>query len=303
MYLSYSGFKKGEDCMYAYWHCYINSTSFGVPDDRLGSIFGSSIGMIFEQFYMERLWRIPGTRKVLEDRVEQIVDFVLDREQKPNKNKPAGVILWRGEGPGQNPRGLYGSRDELVRDVSFCIANGLNTIKQFLLISKRPQAEMKLHADIEGHRIGGYADFVLDQVKTGHILILDGKGSRRRERYVEEDQLTWYSMLYQVKFGRLPDRTGFLYWRYEPPVSLDWVDPTQATVDTLKDKVLRRISKIEKATAKLPERPTLDVVQELFKPKATFDNCMFCPYATQELCPKGFEKAEALKAKRAAQQI
>ena len=300
MYLSFSGRKKSK-CLFAYWHVYINFTPHPKADDRLGSIYGSSIGKVFEDFYTLKLWRVPGTRKILEDRVPAAVDQYLAEAVQPQKGKPGGILLWRGEGEGKNPEGLYGDRDELVRDVEYSIGVGLRSIKEARLVGNDAVAEMKLDTTIEGHRFGGRADFILTRVEFRDKVIIDGKGSRRRDKYVDVDQLKWYAMLYRAKYGVLPDRTGFLYWKFEPPVSMDWHEFTTQEIDAFQHEVVSQTQKLEelvKQIEKIPN-PTLPRVWEVFKPKATEDNCMFCPYANPTICPKGAKKRADVERKLA----
>ena len=312
MYLSYSGYKKADACLYAYWHVYVNHTPYGKLDDRLGSIYGIVVGTLFEQFYNEKLWRTPGVQQEMESRVEALVDKTLAEEVKPKKGRSGGVIMWQGRGEGQNPKALYCDREELIRDVTYAIGVGLKTIKYEKLIGKDVVAELKLDSLIKGHLLGGRADLVLTKVETQDRLIVDGKGSNRRDKYVDPGQLKWYSFLHRARFGSLPDKTAFLYWKYESPMNMDWFMFTEAEVDDFLFKVLKTIGTIESGMSSMKDREdipetlskpltekSMPIVREIFKPSATTKNCMFCPYATEIICPEGFVKREAHERKLA----
>ena len=58
-YLSYTGFKTYKTCPLTYWNDYVNNTVLEKPDDRLGSIYGTVVGTLFERFYNEKIWRKP----------------------------------------------------------------------------------------------------------------------------------------------------------------------------------------------------------------------------------------------------
>jgi hypothetical protein len=215
--------------------------------------------------------------------VESTVDAVLEEEQKPDpkKNRQAGILIWR--------ENLYASRDDLVADVRAAVPRGLATIKSHLLIGKSVQAELKLDSDIEGHRVGGRADFVMKRIPPhGDLVIIDGKGSRKRDRYTDDLQLQWYAMLYREKYGRLPDKTAFVYWHFDPPSNIDWrCNNTPTDIDDLKTNVIRFMNALDADLAKVGTK-SLPLVRDVFAPSAWSSNCRFCPYATPETCPEGF---------------
>jgi len=307
MYLSFSGYQCANKCLLLYWHTYENHTNHGQPDDRLGSIYGSAVGRIFELFYEKGIWKNKGSREVLIDMVEDVVDQLLKEALEPRKGRPGGVIMWRGEDEGQNPRGMYYNRMELIRDVKSTITGGLKTIKENTLLSNDARAEFRLDSEIEGHKIVGIADFLMTRYKIGDRVIVDGKGTQHAVfsddgkyygKYTDPEQLDWYSMLHREKFGTLPDKVAFLYWRYEPPANLKWVGVEEKDVDAMKTKLLDTIKKLEELGKELaaPENKVpLKVVQEVYTPSATQQNCQFCPYATEELCPEGYLKREQIQ--------
>lgn len=300
MYLSYSGYKNSGHqnagaCQLTYWHSYIGKTPPARPDDRLGSIFGTAIGRLFEVFYKDELWRQKGTREVLEGKVEEIVTFVLEDEQKPKRGRPGGVLLWK---KADEERWGYSSPEEIVDDIKTSIPKGLTTIKQNILLARDVRAELKLDSKIEGHLVGGRADFVMTRVAHKDTVIIDGKGTRRLDR-VDPDQLKWYSMLFREQVGRLPDRTAFLYWRFEPPVGISWFEFTDFEIDSFKAKVISAIQRIESLQKEAPEKTPPAEVRDVFKPSANPNNCRFCPYATEALCPEGFAVVRELERKKA----
>lgn len=280
MYLSYSGYQCAKGCRYKYWNSYINRTPPEKPEDRLGSVYGTVVGRLFEAFYRDRLWRHPGASAIMTAMVETMVDTVLDEEQKPGRLRAAGTIVWR--------ENLYASRDELVSDVHAAVPRGLATIKTHRLIGRNVQAELKLDSDISGHRVGGRADFVMLRIPPDRdLVIIDGKGSRKRDRYTDELQLQWYSMLYREKQGRLPDRTAFVYWHFDPPSNIDWCTCNQTDIDELKTNVVQFMHELEADSKRVGEQKHLPLIKSVFEPSARIANCRFCPYATQEACPEG----------------
>ncbi len=301
MYLSYSGFKKYE-CPFAYYNDYVAHTPKGEVDDRLGSVFGTVVGKLFEDFYAQKIWKQPQPQGYLMERVEKTVDKTIQRETTPWKERPAGVLLWKGEGSGQNPKGMYADRQELIADVRDAVARGFQIIRHHRLLGPRTDAEYKLDFEFEGDMYAGRADFVIQRTKPhGDLLIVDGKGSRHRGRYVDPKQLQWYGMLFwlhSLKAGKplLPDKLAFLYWREDPAECMDWLEISEGDVqdlfETVKDTV-QEIKQREKMI--LPNAPVEDA-RGVFKPKANEKNCRFCPYAS--ICPPGAKVQASIKEKQ-----
>ena len=302
MYLSYSG-KKKTACMFAYWHEYVNRTPKEGVDDRLGSIYGSSIGKIFEDFYNLKVWRLSNPSEFLLSRVEDTVNDTILQETTTRGRKVGGVLLWKGEDLGQNPKGLYANREEIVADVRASVIRGLRTIRQYKLVGPRTDAEFKLDFTIpEGHTLAGRADFVIQRVPPfNDLLIVDGKGSKHRGAYVEPQQLYWYAMLFylhSVKQGnpRLPDKLAFLYWKSDPDDAMDWLEVSKDDVTSLLDSVLDTIHRIQDKLKILPAGVSMDTVRGVFKPSVSESNCRFCPYSVA--CPSGRKIQEDLKCRQ-----
>lgn len=293
MYLSYSGYKKLITCLFAYWHEYINKTPKDGVDDRLGSIYGSVSGILFEDFYVLRMWANPRPQEALLARVESTVDKVIKKE-----TSKGGVLVWKGpEAEGLNPKALYTNREELIADVRDTVPRGLRIIRQHRLLGPRTDAEFKLDLEFEGHVLAGRADFIIHRLKPDDdLLIVDGKGSKHRGKYVDPTQLFWYAMLFwlqSMKQGspRLPDKLAFLFWKFNPDESMDWLDVSESDVSDLLESTQEAIRKIEGLKKMLLPNAPVDAVRGVFTPNASEESCRFCPYASK--CPPG-EKVKKL---------
>ena len=301
-YISYSGYKKYETCNFAYWNSYIAKTPLAGPDDRLGSIYGSVVGQLFEQFYMEQLWRKDNAQAILISRIEGQVDAAIKKETSPSKFGGGGVLMWKGDGEGQNPFGMYETKEELVADIRDTIPRGFRIIRHHRLLGPRAEAETKLDFKAPNGDIwGGRSDFIIQRAKPHEdLIIVDGKGSKHRDKYVDPTQLQWYSMLYKLNFGSMPDRLAFLFWRYEPTESIDWVSTSEGEVQSLFVQVRDTIEEIkDRQVRALPMAPFAKA-RDVFTTKANKDNCRFCPYATEEICPKGAKVQQEIKAQQAS---
>ena len=270
-YLSYSGFHKNEECPKSYWHGYINKTQISAPDNRIGALYGSIVGGVFENFYTQRVWRSPKPADTLLGMVDEVTNKVVRDSLKK------GVLNWKD--PKYKKNGPH-SMDEVLDLVKKSIPNGLDIIRRHKLVGTDAKAELKLDTVINGSKIGGRSDFVMTRISPhDDLIIVDGKGSMHRDKYVDNRQLLWYAMLYRKNFnGRIPDKLGFLYWREEPDTSIDWVVPSKEDLDELQDSVKSSIETIQIRTKGGANE---------FPARARHFNCKFCPYLT--VCPEGQE--------------
>lgn len=294
MYISFSGFKTYHSCSFAYWHNYINRTVPEAAEDRLGSIFGSAVGKLFEDFYNKEIWRKgSNARSFLAGEAERVVlDCIREEttESTESDYKRPGILRWKGKGEGQNPKGLYEDVEQLVADVRDTVPVGIETVKRERLLGPYAMAEVKLDRKFQGHDLGGRADFIIQRASPlRDLVIIDGKGSRHRHKYVSPKQLHWYALLHRLQYNYAPDKLAFLYWRYPPSENMDWVAFSSTDLDQLLEDILVIIREIEECSKSLPAdaQDAWELAARVFRPKANEDNCRFCPYATREHCPRG----------------
>ncbi len=283
MYCSYSGFNSYDKCPFSYWHRYINKTQPPELDNRVNMLFGASTGVVFEQFYNEKMWRLrsadgqPGFLAEMLSRVPRVIKKVIADETADGKH---GVLHWNAKNAN------YHSIEDLTKDVEDAVRRGLKSIKHHRLVGHEAGAEIKLDSMIGEHKLGGRVDISVRRVPAskpgeegGDKIILDGKGSKFREGYVDKRQLRWYALLHQERFKTLPDKTGFLYWRCEPEASIDWVKVTAEDTALLKKLVITTLDKIEDHKRRLPvvPEPTPAQAAQLFPAQPSRD-CKWCNY-------------------------
>jgi hypothetical protein len=282
MYISYSGFKSAK-CPTRYWHSYIAETKPLEPDNSVNSLYGSIVGTLMEDFYMKGLWREKNVQTTLENRIESTYQKVVVNEVKRGR-----VIRWKTQ---EDSKPNYASREELLVDVRDTIARAVRIVRFYRLAGPRMEAEVKLDVDVKGHRLGGRADFIIQRTNPHHdLVILDGKGSKHRASYVDPQQLKWYALLYSMRNdGALPDKLGFVYWRFDPPESMDWVDFSRAELDELFDEVMEVVAKIERGMTRRAGE-LIERTQRAFPTRASKEECRFCTFIG--LCKEGQEVME-----------
>jgi hypothetical protein len=278
MYISYSGFDLWEKCPSSYWHRYINKTVSPEPDNRINMLYGGSVGVSFEHFYNDRMWRQPNYLETMLAKVPGIVRKIVDEETAPGKN---GYINW------SDKKSIYKSPEEVIADVREAIPRGLKIIRQHRLVGPEMIAELKLDSKKHGHILGGRCDIYVHRTAPDNDrCILDGKGSKFRDTYVNKRQLRWYSMLFEDHRGYIPDRVGFLYWRSDPETAVDWHPITRDDTAGLRELVLQTCETIEDRRRRLPmvPAPSREQLMEQF-PTQPSQDCRWCNYLSA--CDEG----------------
>lgn len=272
MYISYSGYALLVDCLRAYYFQYILKPLLETPDNRVHMLYGDTVGKIFESFYVDALWKTNTTARML-DLVQPTLQKVIT-----NERRKGGTFDWKEPGLKKGTRSIH----EVEAEIRETVPRGLRSVRHHRLLSLNAQAEVKLDVTVEGHILGGRADFIMQRAKpvADHVII-DGKGSRWRDKYTNHRQLRWYALLHWVKFGFIPDRLGFLYWRYEPEESLDWSTVTEEALIELKVAALAAIATVEEANREvLKGADPLKVF-----PASPGSSCTLCRY--KDVCPEG----------------
>lgn len=243
-YLSYSGRKTYLSCPLAYKLGYIDH----IPGktDRKSTVFGAAIGKVFEWFYEKRVWAEPNVKDVLIGMIDDAMRYSC-RKAELDLQLDSDFIKT--------------TRDSLD---SYVLA-GIETIRQHKLLSPDSRAEVKLDIDytnpktLQMVRIGGRADFIHRFEES--VWILDGKASAHRDKYVDPEQLVWYAVQFYLKYHILPDRLGFVFWRF-PTDPIQWVACDADALRRNLNNTFEVMNKIQKAA---------------FDPYAS-DYCYFCGY-------------------------
>jgi len=250
LYLSYSGKLTYIGCPKEYKFVYKdNLPRVSRPKDFM---FGSVIGKVFEWFYTEGIWASYDVVKRTIDLIDPAIKHVCE-DRKVDLNATPGLEA------------------SLIRDLYKFVPSGVATIQGHKLLSPNSVAEMKLHitcsmGDDITLRLGGYADFV--HIHDNSIWIMDGKGSKYREKYVDAAQLIWYATQFYLKYHIAPSRLGFIYWRF-PNDPIQWIE---YDAQSIRDNIEETFSIAKK------------ILSEQFEPKVS-DGCRRCAHSN--ICDEG----------------
>ena len=129
-----------------------------------------------------------------------------------------------------------------------------------LFLNSKSEVDIKI-ATKDNVNITGRLDFIHTYPLTGQVLILDGKGTDKVKKNVDESQLLFYALLYRFHFQKTPDELGFFYYRFNQ------MYPVEVNNDIL-NAFRAQLSLDIKALLKESE----------FKATPTPKSCKYCEY-------------------------
>ena len=237
------------------------------------AVMGTALQEPIERFYNDELWRFLRGQQLI-DRLMELTDEALAREIARR------YIDWR----------LAPPRSEVVKTVKDGVMGYLRTLKAHKLLGPYARGEVELLGYVDQYTpIGGRADMIIRRDKEPYVgvTILDGKNSKRYKdgkgglmTYTDPDQLRWYALCYYLSYRKLPDRLGFVYFRYpygDPVLDVDGNDTGEKEsgvtwVEFDKDDI-RGIAQRARNAVRGMEKQEFDPTP---KPKV----CRFCDYET-----------------------
>ena len=266
-----------------------------VKSSRHHAILGIAIQEAIERFYNDRLWQSLTPRQ-LRNRLLELGEQAFKRELS------GSYVDWR-KAP---------TRDEMEVLVRTAILGYMRTLQKHRLLGPYTRAEVDLVGYANKYTpIGGRADTIVRRDDTG-ITILDGKNSNRYKAkassgqpwmtYTDPDQLRWYALCFYLAYKKLPDRLGFVYYRFPygaPMVDLkgepvldengeqrieegvEWVTYTKEDLEGLRERAIAARKGMDK---------------QRFEADPSPNTCRFCDYVT--VCPERQAQIESNRRRR-----
>jgi hypothetical protein len=245
-----------------------------VPKSRHHAVMGIAIGKGIEDLYEQELFRHPSkVRELVEQRVRRSFQIEINKTKK-------NWIDWR-----QSPQ-----QSELLQTCIDGALGYLRTMQAQRFLGTWNRAEWEILGWVDKYTpVGGKVDVVFRHPKTG-LTMLDGKNSTHKGKYTDPDQLRYYAMVYYLSTGKLPDRLGFVYYRFPygfenedgtVEEGVDWIDCTRGHIVAL----AKRVKEARKGMDK-----------HLFDPNPVPSYCKWCEYESE--CPERQEQRKANAAKR-----
>jgi hypothetical protein len=236
-------------------------------------LMGHVIQRVVEDFYNKSIWKTH-QGKALRKKLEALCRYYFD--VRMNKS-----YIEYGRLPFQPD-----SREELLETCLSGVRGYIKTMRHNRFLGVYSTAEVDLQTVLEhGVHIGGRADVIIrrrsDREINPGITILDGKNSKTKGTYTDPDQVRWYALCFFLNYGVMPDRVGFVYYRYpwgtpiedggpgEVETGVDWVDFTKADLEGIAYRSVQAIRQME---------------AHQFDPNPQPKICKFCDFET--VCPE-----------------
>lgn len=240
------------------------------PDQspRHHAVMGIVIQYAIERMYNDELFKEPTS---LVDNLHRIIESEWLRQESDPRNF-------------MDYRETELTRSEMLEHCRNAVTGYLKTMKAHRFLGPYAKAEVGLVGWIDKYtQIGGRADVIIRRDDTG-VTILDGKNYKKRES--DPDQLRWYALLFKLSYKKLPERLGFVYYRFpfneeSGESGVEWVTFTEGDLEGIAQRVLQAKQGMRKQDFKaLPEPP----------------KCNYCEF--QSVCPERQAQRAANAAKR-----
>lgn len=231
------------------------------------AVMGIVIQAVLEDFYNQNLWMDEKFRANMKNNLIRMTKEKLSSTLA----QPRFYVNWH-EAP---------SFGEMERVCTDGVLGYLKTMKAHRFMGKYARSEVKMEGQLTKYlKLGGRADFIIRRDDTG-VTMLDGKNSSTKMKYNDPDQLRWYALCFSLTWGKLPDRLGFVWYRYPYDEDLgesgvEWIEWTRRDLKSL----AARAHDVRKKQ-----------IKEKFDPTPSAKVCRFCDY--ESVC-------EARQANRAA---
>lgn len=260
--ISWSGYDLYCRCPQAYRFRYVLKRK--PPYNAYNSLGGKAIQKVFELFYNRQLYRrgpetLPTLQELLVKEYERYC-----RELPIDWDSPEAKL----------------TKEELLEELKPLVPSTLRVIKENRLLGKYARSEVKLSGWVDNVGVFGYVDFIIRRDQD--TMILDGKLTKHRAKYLKVDQLTWYMLLFQLHHRITAKRLGWIYYTYG---ELEWVPLTVKDMKELHGKLRETIALIKK---------------NRFEPTPEPEACRFCDF--KKVCPEGRQTQQEAKDQRVLKQ-
>lgn len=204
MRISYHTYEDYIECPYRFKLKHIDRVPPTVPVDEYHTMYGRLIGKFFEMY--SNVWRFK-TPYLFPEHIRERMNILFDGLIATH------TINWR-----RGTRNKEEIIDQACTDAHTIMESP--SLNYFLNSKSEVSMEVKLQS---GHKITGRPDFIHQDAKSGTPLILDGKGSKKKGKYISDEQLYYYALLYYLTYNEIP-QLGFFYYRYNEFIPIDFTE-------------------------------------------------------------------------------
>jgi CRISPR/Cas system-associated exonuclease Cas4 (RecB family) len=265
--MSYSSYKLYNECPKRYRLRKVDKIEPPVKDSKHNAVVGSVVQRVFEDFYNLELWRKGSeTSQTLLDLVPKYFYEFLDKEYVDFSDVRCNF-----------------TREECLEKCEVMVPKVLQGIKDHGLLGPYAQSEIKLRAHLmKNFFLFGYVDFIIRK-SDGTVLLIDGKASKHREKYVDPDQLLFYALAFEIRHGSFPDKVGFFFFHFadDPEQAFDWIELSEERMAEMRVKLVDTFTNIQR---------------KYFRATPSGKACKYCEF--ENMCEERQAELKATRQKR-----
>lgn len=194
-------------------------------------LMGTVTQAVLEAFYNDEVWHdAKGYRARMMDILRATFERELARRHIEWENSP--------------------SKEELFKVCEDGVLGYLDhTMKAHKLLGPWARSEFELRGWVKRQvEIACKVDFLI-RGKDDLVMILEGKNSAYKDKYIDKDQVRWAALCYHLSYRKLPDKLAYLYWRFPygfiapgasaPEQGIEWIPFTIDDIKALAQRALR----------------------------------------------------------------
>jgi hypothetical protein len=264
MKLSYSEYKTYLECPKKY-HLEVTNTEPPAEQSKYFAMYGLLVEMFFKLYVNTILKR----KLVLsDDQIHKILRKLWDKIINEN------YVVWDDPWCRESSEHIFMSaHEDIIANINeFELWGYTKSEIAFDILLKKTQDTLSCRLD-----------FIVNN-PDGTIEILDGKGTYKIDKPMDMEQLYFYILIYLLHYKKLPDKAGFLFYRFKV---ICYIDFDLKTIIDFKDKLILVKNAIKKDTK--------------FEAKVGISkHCKWCAYNLncEELAIKKKEWADKRKKKK-----
>jgi hypothetical protein len=193
--------------------------------------------------------------------------------------------------------GISPPENELLKTCMDSVLGYLRTLKAHRLFGEFSQAESFMFGYVEDVPVAARVDMLIRRdEKPGRFsnlgwTILDGKNSKHKGKYTDADQLRFYALVFYLSYGFLPDRVGFVYYRFphgKPQEGSDEIESGVEWVPLLEEDVRGIAQRVVNVRRGIREGE--------WEARPTPPMCRFCDW--EKVCPERQAQIDKNRRKR-----
>lgn len=244
MRLHYHSWRSYQDCPKQYFLKYRKKVQPTVPINDYFTLYGKLMEKFFINFSTHWKFETPYmTPNRIREKIEGLWEFL----------EYSSIIDWSAPFAKLSAEDII---DQAFQDT--CTI--MDSHNQNYFLNTKSEVEIKATTK-NGVELVGRLDFLYNHPLSNSVMIFDGKGTKHVGKYVSEDQLLFYALLYLFHYKRLPDELGFFYYRFNSMIP---VDITSLKINHFRERLSSDIKKMLE-TSDFPATPC-------------YRSCKFCDY-------------------------